>query len=79
MVLKRKLKECNVCQNHRICNRDTKLGTLNNTSKPREVLVIDDVRPMDGKYMLFKVDFLFAYGLVECVQYCRFSQHTARY
>lgn len=46
-----------MCQKHRIFKRNNKLGTLNNSWRPSEVIGMNYVHPMDGKYMLIKIDF----------------------
>lgn len=40
-----------------MCTRDTKLGTLHDSTRPGDVLRMDYVGHMDGKYLLVKVDF----------------------
>lgn len=60
-LLIKQLAESRVCQKHRVCMRDTKLGTLNDSSRPGEVLGMDYVAPMDGKYLPVKVDFFCAW------------------
>lgn len=49
---------------HRICKSDTKLGTLNDSSKPGEVLGMD-LGHMNEKYMLINIYFFLCFCLVE--------------
>lgn len=64
--LQKQLGECKVCWKPRICKKNTKLGTLNDSSILGEVLGMDNVSPMNGKYMLIKKNFFFADGSIRC-------------
>lgn len=52
------LKSCLVCMKNRVRCTDSKLGILNDSSYPGEVLGMDYIGLVRGKYMLTKIDFM---------------------
>lgn len=78
-LLQKHLKGCKVCQEQRVCKRYTKMGTLNDSVRPGEVLGINYVGPMDKKYMLVKMDFFSRMVKLDlCCKLCICCQHIAR-
>lgn len=51
------LKSCEVCRRHRRMNRDTRLGTLNASTRPNDIVGMDFIEPLDGRYILVAVEF----------------------
>lgn len=58
MQLLKRLQACETCKRNYRVYKDTRLGSLNNSVKPNEIIGMDFIGPVDGKYMLVMVDFL---------------------
>lgn len=52
------LKNCEVCQRHRRIKRNTKLSTLNTSTKPNDIIGMDFIFLINGGYLLVTMDFL---------------------
>lgn len=57
-VLEDKLKGCEICAQNQRTWRNTKLGSLNDSSKPDNGTGMDFDGPVSGKYILVTIDFL---------------------
>lgn len=53
-MLKKGLTECRACQKHQHVRREKNFTSLNKASKPWELVALDFIGPLQGKYVLTK-------------------------